>query len=64
MTTKHRHVRIDDTTWDKGQQRAAREGTTLSAVIREFVVAYAAGQLTRNWIKRLKPIDENAGLET
>lgn len=41
--TQHRHVRIDDATWAKAKKRAAREGTTPSAVIREFVVAYAGG---------------------
>jgi hypothetical protein len=49
MPTKHRHVRIDDATWLTGQQRATREGTTLSAVIREFVTAYAGGELSREW---------------
>jgi hypothetical protein len=49
MTTKHRHIRIGDTIWLNAQLRAAREGTTISAVIREFVTAYAANQLTREW---------------
>lgn len=49
MATRDCHVRIDTVTWQAARQRAAREGTTISAIIREFVTAYAAGQLTREW---------------
>jgi hypothetical protein len=49
--TQHRHVRIDDKTWDKAQRRAIREGTTISAVLREYTVAYAAGKLTRVYLE-------------
>lgn len=37
----NKHIRIDDEVWDKAKARAAREGTTVSAVLREFATAYA-----------------------
>jgi hypothetical protein len=36
-------IRADDAPWQAAQQRATREGTTVSALASEFVVAYAAG---------------------
>lgn len=36
-----RFVRIDEETWSKAMARAHREGTTMSARIREFVDEYA-----------------------
>lgn len=47
--TPQQHFRAPDADWAKAQQRAAREGTTLSAVLREFLTAYAAGKITRTW---------------
>lgn len=36
-----RTVRVDDETWSAGKAQAAADGTTLSAVIRYYVRAYA-----------------------
>jgi hypothetical protein len=49
MSTRHRHFRCDDDPWDAAQQRAIGEGTTISALLREFVVAYGAGRVARDW---------------
>jgi hypothetical protein len=40
--TRLRNIRIDDELWAAAQARAEAEGTTLSAVIRDRLVRYAA----------------------
>lgn len=41
--TSVRQFRIEDQVWTAGKERAERAGTTISALLREFVVRYAAG---------------------
>jgi hypothetical protein len=40
-----RSVRVESTAWDAAAARAAREGTTVSAVIRAALWAYAGPDL-------------------
>jgi predicted HicB family RNase H-like nuclease len=39
--TGSRNIRISDEVWEAAQARAALEGTTLSALIRQWVADYA-----------------------
>ena len=40
---KNRVVRVDDNTWKAAQERADREGKTLSEVIRRYLQRYGRG---------------------
>ena len=40
METTQRNVRINDEVWAKAQKRVKAEGTTISAVVRDFLKAY------------------------
>lgn len=39
-----RAVRISDATWEAATARAERDGTSVSAVARDFITAYASGE--------------------
>lgn len=41
----NRHIRMSDFDWERAKARAGEEGTTVSAVVREFVVAYGRGDI-------------------
>lgn len=45
MATRHRNLRADEVDWRPAKERAAREGTNMSEVIRASLRAYAAGLL-------------------
>lgn len=48
----NRHIRMDEATWTRAQTRATEEGTTISAVVREFCVAYGKGQIPSRFANR------------
>lgn len=41
--TRIRGVRIPDAVWDAAKARAAREGTTVSEVVRRYLARWARG---------------------
>lgn len=45
--TKIRGVRVPDPRWEAAQERAAREGTTVSAVVNRFLERWGKGGVPR-----------------
>jgi len=40
---RHRMVRVEDQLWEAAKEKAASEGTTVSAVIRACLARYVSG---------------------
>lgn len=40
MATPVRHIRVPDVVWDLAKERAAREGTTISAVVNDCLTMF------------------------
>jgi len=40
-----RSIRLSDEVWEKGRERAAEDGTTMSEVLRMLAIGYANGQV-------------------
>lgn len=43
MPTPHRTIRVPDEVWDRAVAKAAKDETTLSALINEFLKEYVHG---------------------
>lgn len=48
---ENRHVRTSIEDWQAACTRASEEGTTISAVVREFIVAYGKGKIPSRYGK-------------
>lgn len=58
--TPMRYIRINDEAWSKAQARAAREGVTLSSLIRRWVEDYGSDPVpvTRELLRITQRINE------
>ncbi len=49
-------LKIDDETYRKARVRAAKEGTSVSAVVREYLGAFAKGDTDDDHMKRVEAL--------
>lgn len=52
-------VSVDEETYRRSRVKAAEEGTTVSAVVREYLTGYASGRVSDEEFKRLEKLQND-----